>query len=268
MNTKAPEPNGTQSDKIVANQARETGRDFLHLVRKNLRWIIFAVAVIGFIAIFEDVAQGQIMRIDALAYTFAVAYLRNDTLTPIMESISNIASVTSLLVLLLVMVAFAPGRRPGICACLNLGLVLVINQLIKHLVARPRPDGFRLVAESGYSFPSAHSMVAMAFFGLMVWMIWHYGRSRSIRWIGTIGFSLVIVLIGFSRVYLGVHCASDVIAGFCISLAWLAVFTRTIAPLLLAERGDEGAEGAQVEAGALASGGKYAHDKGTSAAAR
>ena len=256
MNKKMDESSNARSTEPIAAQTERTGRAFLHLARKNLRWIIFAVAVIGFIAIFEDVAQGQIMRIDAIAYTFAVAYLRNDALTPIMESISNIASVTSLLVLLLVMVAFAPGRRPGICACLNLGLVLVINQLIKHLVARPRPDGFRLVAESGYSFPSAHSMVAMAFFGLMVWMIWHYGRSRSIRWIGTVGFSLVIVLIGFSRIYLGVHYASDVIGGFCISLAWLAVFTRTIAPLLLAERGDEGAEGEQVETGALASGGK------------
>lgn len=247
MNTKAHEPNGTQNGDIVADKAKATGRDLLRLARKNLRWIIFAVAVIGFIGILEQVAQGEIMRIDAIAYTFAVAYLRNDTLTPVMESISNIASVTSLLVLLLVMVAFAPGRRPGICACLNLGLVLVINQVVKHLVARPRPDGFRLVAESGYSFPSAHSMVAMAFFGLMVWMIWHYGRSRSIRWIGTIGFSLVIVLIGFSRVYLGVHYASDVIGGFCISLAWLAVFTRTIAPLLLAEKDEAGAEGAQAK---------------------
>lgn len=247
MSKNTAAPSGTRNNDSMAAQAERTGRDFLRLVRKNLRWIIFAVAVIVFIGILEDVAQGQIMRIDAIAYAFAVAYLRNDTLTPIMESISDIASVTSLLVLLLVMVAFAPGRRPGICACLNLGLVLVINQVIKHLVARPRPDGFRLVAESGYSFPSAHSMVAMAFFGLMVWMIWHYGRSRSVRWIGTIGFSLVIVLIGFSRVYLGVHYASDVVAGFCISLAWLAVFTRTIAPLLLAEKDEAGAEGAQAK---------------------
>lgn len=247
MSKNTAAPSGTRNNDSMAAQAERTGRDFLRLVRKNLRWIIFAVAVIVFIGILEDVAQGQIMRIDAIAYTFAVAYLRNDTLTPIMESISDIASVTSLLVLLLVMLAFAPGRRPGICACLNLGLVLVINQVIKHLVARPRPDGFRLVAESGYSFPSAHSMVAMAFFGLMVWMIWHYGRSRSVRWIGTIGFSLVIVLIGFSRVYLGVHYASDVVAGFCISLAWLAVFTRTIAPLLLAEKDEASAEGAQAK---------------------
>ena len=256
MSKNTAAPSGMRNNDPMAAQAERTGRDFLRLARKNLRWIIFAVAVIVFIGILEDVAQGQIMRIDAIAYTFAVAYLRNDSLTPIMESISDIASVTSLLVLLLVMVAFAPGRRPGICACLNLGLVLVINQVIKHLVARPRPDGFRLVAESGYSFPSAHSMVAMAFFGLMVWMIWHYGRSRSVRWIGTIGFSLVIVLIGFSRVYLGVHYASDVVAGFCISLAWLAVFTRTIAPLLLAEKDEAGAEGAQAEAEEVGSSGK------------
>ncbi|MCC6110020.1 MAG: phosphatase PAP2 family protein [Denitrobacterium sp.] len=249
MSAQTPAPQA--GDQIASGWHR-----FLKIARKELRWIIFAVAVIVFLALLEDVAEGEIMKLDTLAYTFAVAYLRNDALTPVMESISDIASITSLAVLLLAIVAFAPGRRPGLCATVNLALVIVLNQAIKFAVARPRPDGFRLVAETGYSFPSGHSMVAMAFFGLLVWMVWHYGRNRFTRWFGAVGFSAVIALIGFSRVYLGVHYASDVIAGFCISLAWLAVFTRTIAPLLLAEKDDADTEGAQAEAEALGSGGE------------
>lgn len=248
MSAQTPAPQ--TGDQIASGWHR-----FLKIARKELRWIIFAVAVIVFFALLEDVAEGEIMKLDTLAYTFAVAYLRNDTLTPIMESISDIASITSLAVLLLAIVAFAPGRRPGLCATVNLALVIVLNQAIKFAVARPRPEGFRLVAESGYSFPSGHSMVAMAFFGLLAWMVWHYGRNRFTRWVGAVGFSVVIVLIGFSRVYLGVHYASDVLAGFCISLAWLAVFTRTIAPLLLNER-EANAEGEREGAKAIGSGGE------------
>ena len=131
--------------------------------------------------------------------------------------------------------AFAPGRRPGACCALNLVLVVALNQTLKFLIQRPRPEGFALAAETGFSFPSGHSMAAMAFFGLLVWIVWHYKRDRAMRWMCAGAFSLIIVLIGLSRIYLGVHYASDVIGGFCVSLAWLALYTHLVAPLFLGE---------------------------------
>lgn len=205
----------------------------VRLVVKNKRIVILAVCVIVFITLLEDVLAGDLSRIDAAAYELIVERLRAEWLTPIMESISALATPVSLIVFLLFIIAFAPGRMPGACAATNLILVFLLNQTLKLVIQRPRPDGFQLAIEQGFSFPSGHSMVAMAFFGLLVWMVWRYESDRVTRIVCTLAFGSVIILVGISRIYLGVHYASDVLAGFCVSLAWLALYTHIAAPLFL-----------------------------------
>ena len=155
-----------------------------------------------------------------------------------MESFSALATPLTLLVLLLAVAAFAPGRRPGWCCAVNLGLVVLINQALKFIIQRPRPDGFRLASVSGFSFPSGHSMVAMAFFGLLAWFVWKYEKDHRQRTLLLAAFGVVIVMVGVSRIYLGVHYASDVIGGFCLSLIWLALYTRIAVPLFLEDGED------------------------------
>lgn len=203
------------------------------LLRENRRVVIVAACAIVFLTLLEDVLEGDLIRLDEAAYVLIVEHLRADWLTPIMESISALASPVILMVMLLLIVAFAPGRRPGACCALNLALVVVLNQVLKFIVQRPRPEGFRLAAETGFSFPSGHSMVAMAFFGLLIWMVWRYERDRAVRIGCSVALAVLIVAVGVSRIYLGVHYASDVVAGFCASLAWLAFYTRVVAPLFL-----------------------------------
>lgn len=206
---------------------------FKALVIKQKRVVIICICVILFVELLDDVLEGDLMTLDRLARAFFVENLRSDWLTPFMESASALATPLSLLALLLVIVAFAPGKRPGMFCALNLVLVVLLNVILKELVQRPRPEDINLVVETGFSFPSGHSMVAMAFFGLLVWLVWHYEKDRTMRLACCGGFSLIILLIGISRIYLGVHYASDVLAGFCVSLAWLALYTSIAAPLFL-----------------------------------
>ena len=220
----------------MADQLAEKGHAFGRLARENLRLVLAAVAACIFIWLLEEVGEGELTKLDTDAYLLFVQTLRQPWLTPYMESISELAQPVALLAMLLAVEAFAPGRRPGACAAVNLVCAVALNVLLKQLVQRPRPDGFRLIAETGYSFPSGHSMVAMAFYGLLAWMVWHYERDRFVRWLCVIGFGLVIALIGISRIYLGVHYASDVIAGFCVSLIWLALYTKLVVPLMLDEK--------------------------------
>lgn len=205
------------------------------LLCENRRVVIVAACAIVFLTLLEDVLEGDLIRLDEAAYVLIVEHLRADWLTPIMESISALASPVILMVMLLLIVAFAPGRRPGACCAFNLALVVVLNQVLKFIVQRPRPEGFRLATETGFSFPSGHSMVAMAFFGLLIWMVWRYERDRAVRIGCSVALAVLIVAVGVSRIYLGVHYASDVVAGFCASLAWLAFYTRVVAPLFLGE---------------------------------
>lgn len=206
------------------------------LTRRNILSILAFIATIIFLGLLREVLTGEVLALDANAYQLVVVYMRREWLTPIMQSISELALPVVLVVMLLAIEAFAPGKRPGACAAVNLVLVFILNQLIKEIVQRPRPVGFRLISETGYSFPSGHSMVAMAFYGLLVWMIWHYEEDKFVKYLCSIGFCLCIAAVGLSRVYLGVHYASDVIAGFCVSLAWLAVYTKVIAPLFMLDK--------------------------------
>ncbi|MBM6676987.1 phosphatase PAP2 family protein [Olsenella uli] len=225
----------------LARGARDVARGSLGLLRDNLRAVVLLGAALVFVWLLGEVASGEILRLDTLAYQLFVEHLRSDALTPVMQAFTSLASVVVLAVMAAVIAALAPGKAPGWCVAVNLVCVVVLNQLLKYLVQRPRPDGFRLVAESGYSFPSGHSMVAMAFFGLLVWMVWRYHRRDVMRVVWCAVFGLVIVMVGVSRIYLGVHYASDVLAGFCVSLVWLIFYTRVVAPSFVAvdaPRGD------------------------------
>lgn len=210
------------------------------LALAHKRTLIVAVCAVVFLALLEDVLEGGLMAFDRSAWTLVTTSTDfDDVLTAIAQQVSGIATPAALLVMLLIIVAFAPGSRPGLCCAINLVCVCALNVILKDLVQRPRPD-FTLLGravETGYSFPSGHSMVAMAFFGLLVWLVWRYERNRTMRLTCCAGFSVIILLIGLSRIYLGVHYASDVLAGFCVSLAWLAVYTSVVAPLLLKDPG-------------------------------
>lgn len=218
-------------------------RGVLARIRGERRVLIGAAAVLVFIWLLFEVEEKDIFRLDVAAYDLIVLNMRTAWLTPIMRTLSDLATPVVLVVMLLMVEEFAPGRRPGLCAAVNLVLATLLNQLLKHLVQRPRPMGYRLATVGGYSFPSGHSMVAMAFFGLLIWMVWRYEKDEFVRWLGILGFGAVIVLVGFSRIYLGVHYASDVLAGFCASIAWLAVYTKLVAPYLMGDAAPGTAEG-------------------------
>lgn len=210
------------------------------LAKDNKRLFVIGAATLALLGVVMDVKATDLANIDNAAYVFFVLHLRRAWLTPIMETISSLASPVILAVMLLVVQAFAPGRRPGVCAAINLVSAVVIDLVMKEIVQRPRPDeSIRLVSETGYSFPSGHSMVSMAFYGLLLWMVWRYEKDVVVKWTCMAGFAAVILLVGISRIYLGVHYASDVLAGFCVSAVWLTVYTKVAVPVLL----DEGEEG-------------------------
>lgn len=108
---------------------------------------------------------------------------------------------------------------------LNIAVGSLLNEILKRVFLRPRPDIHRLITETGYSFPSGHSMNSMIFYGFLIYLIMRYVRPRF-RNPAIVILSLIILLIGISRVYLGVHYASDVVAGFVMGLAWLAFFIK------------------------------------------
>ena len=94
--------------------------------------------------------------------------------------------------------------------------------LIKFLVKRLRPADPLLHAVNGFSFPSGHSFCSFTFFGILIYIVWKDTKmKKSLKWIVTCILFLFAFTIALSRVYLHVHYASDVLAGFCLSVIWL-----------------------------------------------
>ena len=116
------------------------------------------------------------------------------------------------------------NKKIGISILSNVAIVTVLNQLIKRILQRPRPTEYRIIEETGYSFPSGHSMVSMAFYGYFIYLIYKYVKNKYVKWISIILLSLLICLIGISRIYLGVHYTSDVLGGFLISISYLIIY--------------------------------------------
>lgn len=95
--------------------------------------------------------------------------------------------------------------------------------LIKDFFKRHRPADTLLANVKGFSFPSGHSFSAFTFSGLLIYILWELDISRWLKWTGTILLFFFAAIIATSRVYLHVHFASDVIAGFCLSILWLTI---------------------------------------------
>src|SRR4030095_3664656 len=100
---------------------------------------------------------------------------------------------------------------------------LFLMMLLKRLFQRKRPLSPLLKAAKGLSFPSGHAIMAVTFYGLLIYILQHTITIGWLRWFLTIIVIVLILLIGFSRIYLRVHYASDVAAGFVIGLLWLLI---------------------------------------------
>jgi undecaprenyl-diphosphatase len=100
---------------------------------------------------------------------------------------------------------------------------LLLMLLLKQLFQRKRPLSPLLKAAKGLSFPSGHAIMAVTFYGLLIYILQQSITVDWLKWFVTVLVIVLIVLIGFSRVYLRVHYASDVAAGFIIGLLWLLI---------------------------------------------
>ena len=197
-------------------------------VWKNIRWIILFFCMIGFIAIAENVFNNEIMKADIVGYNFVAKYFISDFATPIAKAITAFGSAMFLISITVILVIAIRNKKIPIAVFLNLVIVAGLNFLFKNILQRPRPTEFRLINETGFSFPSGHSMVSLAFYGLFIYLIYKYIKNKKLKWGLICVLSVLIILIGISRIYLGVHYTSDVIGGFLLGVSYLIIYIKCI----------------------------------------
>lgn len=98
----------------------------------------------------------------------------------------------------------------------------VIKAILKNILQRERPTFLRIVEETGYSFPSGHTMSVITFYGMLAYLLWiNFPNNKGLRWTIAIVTPVIVLLVGFSRIYLGVHFPTDVVGGLAVGGAWL-----------------------------------------------
>ena len=198
------------------------------LIKKNFKWLVLFIALIGFLALAEDVFNKEILNGDRIGYKIVSTFLISNFATPIAKFITNFGGAIFLITLTVILFIVIKNKKIGLSIFSNLVIITVLNQLLKRILQRPRPTEFRIIEETGYSFPSGHSMVSMAFYGYLIYLIYRYVKNKYVKWISIAFLSVLICSIGVSRIYLGVHYTSDVLGGFLVSISYLILFISTV----------------------------------------
>ena len=144
-------------------------------------------------------------------------------MTSFFKAITLLCETETILILLALILIFMKKKKVASYIVINTGLGVLINQIAKRIFRRARPIGIALIEQGGFSFPSGHSMVALAFYGYIIYLIRKSKLSNMQKNISTVILSAIIILVGISRIYLGVHFASDVLAAYCLSTAFLVI---------------------------------------------
>ncbi len=206
--------------------------------RFGLRVTLIALAVllaaVPFATLtFQVLDGGAITRFDGrVADSFNRWVERRPGAVGLLEAISylGLPAFLALVVLFTVVLAWRPGRRRR---CIYLLVTAIggslLNTLVKVAVSRPRPVVDHPVSDAvGQSFPSGHAMIATVTYGALLVALWPWLPSRLRR--PVVGATVVVViLVGTSRLLLGLHFVSDVVGGFILGSAWLAAVTAAFA---------------------------------------
>lgn len=239
---------GEEPDHVPERRRRPRGRfrvfgdllyGFLRFIARHVRsfygavltylsfsFFVMLAAVWVFVLIADGVLEGSTQRMDEAVLTWMAAH-RTETLDRIALDITALGNTATLAVLVLSVSIFLWLTRHRLSVYLLLVAVIggaVLSWVLKDVFDRPRPDivawGVDVLSQS---FPSGHSMAAVVAYGSVAYLGGRLEPTPTLRWTTWTLAGLLILAIGASRIYLGVHYPSDVVAGYVAGLAWTAL---------------------------------------------
>ena len=183
---------------------------------------VVSLFLFGWLA--EEMLEGDTQKFD-MAVRNAIHQHAAPALTRLMQAFSFLGSVGTVSVLCVVILgAFLYFHRSRLAALLGITMVGMgaLDEALKLAFRRPRPVAFFGPTPNSYSFPSGHAFGSVCFYGVLAAILAARVRGTAAKWsVWTIAI-LLMAMIGFSRIYLGVHYPSDVIAGYCAGAVWVA----------------------------------------------
>lgn len=183
---------------------------------------LIALGVFGILA--HEVVGENENGFDNTIFNYLREHVVSPQLTPLMKAITFLGSSTFLLpayILLIIFYLYQKQKRRAIEILLIGSLGILLNYLMKLFYHRTRPADPLISPLQSFSFPSGHAMSAFIFYGLLIYLVWGLQIAPRYKVLSAVFLVVVAFAVGFSRMYLRVHYPSDVIAGFCLGLAWI-----------------------------------------------
>lgn len=196
-------------------------------MKKYLKWIICFISLIIFIILSILVLTKNDIYLDSVIYNFISKYISHD-LTNVVKYLTYLGSAGVVIGITLFILVFYKNKKYSFYLSINLLLITIFQLILKNIFTRNRPVDINLIEETGYSFPSGHSLTAMAFYGFIIYLIYTSDIEKKSKRIYILLMSLIILVIGLSRIYLGVHFFTDVVGAFTFSLPYLIIYTNII----------------------------------------
>ncbi len=186
--------------------------------------IIFGGALVAFIFIAEGIFKDNKRGFDLEAFKFLAGFV-SVVNNKVMEFFTFLGTHTFLIPANILLVAYFLFIKRHRWYSIKIPVISISSLLLmlslKYIFHRGRPLAPLLEKARGYSFPSGHALMSFTFYGLLIYLVWLYVKNKWLKWLLIITLGLLIFAIGLSRVYLRVHYASDVIAGYCVGCMWL-----------------------------------------------
>ena len=167
----------------------------------------------------------NVSNFDNYVYNLIIK-LKCEPVTIFFKFISFLCSTWFILISTILIMIFSKNKKNAFLIALNVLLCYILNQAFKFIFVRERPIDINLIIENGYSFPSGHSMISLAYYGFFLYIIDHKKMKNRYKLLYSSLLTILVLLIGISRIYLGVHFASDVLAGYALSMAYLIVYIK------------------------------------------
>lgn len=158
---------------------------------------------------------------------FFIYDLRSDWFTPAVKVITYMGNWQSITMLCIILLFFRQTRITyGLPVSAGAVCVTILNKIIKSVVERPRPDDIlHLIDAGGFSFPSGHSITSMFIFAMLIYLVRTNMNNRRAADVFTIVLAIPMICIGLSRIYLGVHYPTDVLAGWCLGIIMFLIIS-------------------------------------------
>jgi undecaprenyl-diphosphatase len=187
--------------------------------------VLFILALNIFVELTDELAENELGPFDDAVTEYVISF-RQDSLTRFFEFMTHVGDRYAYIVISVALGAYFFIRHKSLKFIAQTVLVLMLstfsNVVIKKFVNRARPTLEHLVTVNTLSYPSGHSMSAMAFYGFLIYLTFQVKMPRIIRAMLIPLLIFIILCVGISRIYLGVHFPSDVAAGFMGGLIWVA----------------------------------------------